>query len=174
MRAAATTSTPPRRSRSCGPPDASRRMRWPRSVKCSPRGSRPMTSTQSRTNTCAITAPTRRRWAIAHVFVRDCVCTSVNEVICHGIPDSTVIEDGDIVNVDITAYFEGMHGDTNFTFYAGEVDETSRLLVERTHEAMMRGIKAVRPGREINVIGRVIEKYAKRFDYGVVRDYSGH
>src|SRR5699024_5154245 len=102
------------------------------------------------------------------------VCTSVHEVIWHGIPDSTVNEDGDIVNVDVTAYCEGMHGDTNLTCYAGEVDETSRLLVERTHEAMMRGIKAVRPGREINVIGRVIEKYAKRFDYGVVRDYSGH
>jgi methionyl aminopeptidase len=102
------------------------------------------------------------------------VCTSVNEVICHGIPDSTVIEDGDIVNVDITAYYQGMHGDTNYTFRAGEVDETSRLLVERTYESMMRGIKAVKPGREINVIGRVIEKYAKRFDYGVVRDYSGH
>ncbi|TSI17693.1 type I methionyl aminopeptidase [Brevibacterium aurantiacum] len=102
------------------------------------------------------------------------VCTSLNEVICHGIPDSTVIADGDIVNVDITAYIEGMHGDTNYTFYAGEVDDESRLLVERTWEATMRGIKAVKPGREINVIGRVIEKYAKRFDYGVVRDYSGH
>ena len=102
------------------------------------------------------------------------VCTSLNEVICHGIPDSTVIADGDIVNVDITAYIDGMHGDTNYTFYAGEVDDESRLLVERTWEATMRGIKAVKPGREINVIGRVIEKYAKRFDYGVVRDYSGH
>ncbi|MCF2574362.1 type I methionyl aminopeptidase [Brevibacterium sp. UCMA 11754] len=102
------------------------------------------------------------------------VCTSLNEVICHGIPDSTVIAGGDIVNVDITAYIDGMHGDTNFTFYAGEVDDESRLLVERTWEATMRGIKAVKPGREINVIGRVIEKYAKRFDYGVVRDYSGH
>ncbi|AOP53652.1 type I methionyl aminopeptidase [Brevibacterium aurantiacum] len=102
------------------------------------------------------------------------VCTSLNEVICHGIPDSTVIADGDIVNVDITAYIDGMHGDTNYTFYAGDVDEESRLLVERTWEATMRGIKAVKPGREINVIGRVIEKYAKRFEYGVVRDYSGH
>ncbi|UZD63768.1 type I methionyl aminopeptidase [Brevibacterium sp. JSBI002] len=102
------------------------------------------------------------------------VCTSVNEVICHGIPDSTVIEGGDIVNVDITAYYQGMHGDTNYTFTAGDADEESRLLIERTYESMMRGIKAVKPGRQINVIGRVIEKYAKRFDYGVVRDYSGH
>jgi methionyl aminopeptidase len=102
------------------------------------------------------------------------LCTSVNEVICHGIPDSTVVEDGDIVNVDITAFVGGVHGDNNATFLAGEVDEESRLLVERTREALDRAIKAVKPGREINVIGRVIEKYAHRFGYGVVRDYTGH
>jgi len=102
------------------------------------------------------------------------LCTSVNEVICHGIPDSTVLEEGDIVNVDVTAYIGGVHGDTNATFLVGEVDEESRLLVERTREALARGIKAVMPGREINVIGRVIEKYATRFGYGVVRDYTGH
>ena len=102
------------------------------------------------------------------------ICTSLNEVICHGIPDSTVLEDGDIINLDVTAYKNGMHGDTNAMFLVGDVDEDSRLLVERTYEAMNRGIKAVRPGREINVIGRVIEKYAKRFDYGVVRDFTGH
>ncbi|MCL2584029.1 MAG: type I methionyl aminopeptidase [Streptosporangiales bacterium] len=102
------------------------------------------------------------------------LCTSLNEVICHGIPDSTVVADGDIVNVDITGYIGGVHGDTNATFLAGEVDEESRLLVERTHEAMMRGIKAVRPGRQLNVVGRVIESYAKRFGYGVVRDFTGH
>jgi methionyl aminopeptidase len=102
------------------------------------------------------------------------LCTSLNEVICHGIPDSTVIEDGDIVNIDITAYIGGVHGDTNATFLAGDVDEESRLLVERTRESLARGIKAVAPGRELNVIGRVIEKYASRFGYGVVRDYTGH
>ena len=102
------------------------------------------------------------------------LCTSVNEVICHGIPDSTVVEDGDIVNIDVTAYIGGVHGDNNATFLAGDVDEESRLLVERTREALARGIKAVRPGREINVVGRVIEKYAARFGYGVVRDYTGH
>jgi methionyl aminopeptidase len=102
------------------------------------------------------------------------LCTSVNEVICHGVPDSTVLRDGDIVNVDVTAYIGGVHGDTDATFLVGEVDEESRLLVERTHEAMMRGIKAVAPGREVNVVGRVIEKYAKRFGYGVVRDFTGH
>jgi len=106
-------------------------------------------------------------------FPKSC-CTSLNEVICHGIPDSTVIEDGDIVNIDVTAFIGGVHGDTNATFLAGDVSEEDRLLVERTHEAMMRGIRAVRPGRALNVIGRVIEAYAKRFGYGVVRDFTGH
>ena len=102
------------------------------------------------------------------------LCTSLNEVICHGIPDSTVVQDGDIVNIDITAFIGGVHGDTNATFLAGDVDEESRLLVERTHEATKRGIKAVAPGRALNVIGRVIESYARRFGYGVVRDFTGH
>ena len=102
------------------------------------------------------------------------ICTSVNEVICHGIPDSTQLHDGDIVNLDITAYLDGVHGDHNRTFLVGDVDEQSRLLVERTHEAMMRGIRAVKPGRPINVIGRSIESYAKRFGYGVVREFIGH
>ena len=102
------------------------------------------------------------------------LCSSVNEVICHGIPDSRVVEDGDIVNIDITAYVGGVHGDTNATFLAGDVDEESRLLVERTREALDRAIKAVRPGRRVNIIGRVIESYAKRFGYGVVRDFTGH
>ncbi|HSJ18981.1 MAG TPA: type I methionyl aminopeptidase [Nocardioidaceae bacterium] len=102
------------------------------------------------------------------------LCTSINEVICHGIPDSRPIADGDIVNIDITAYLDGVHGDTNATFLAGDVDEESRLLVERTEEALRRAIKAVKPGRQVNVIGRVIESYAKRFGYGVVRDFTGH
>jgi methionyl aminopeptidase len=102
------------------------------------------------------------------------LCSSLNEVICHGIPDDTVIEDGDIVNIDITAYIDGVHGDTNATFLAGDVDDESRLLVERTREATMRGVKAVAPGRALNVIGRVIESYARRFGYGVVRDFTGH
>jgi methionyl aminopeptidase len=102
------------------------------------------------------------------------LCTSVNEVICHGIPDDRPLQDGDIVNIDITAFIGGVHGDTDATYLCGEVDEESRLLVERTHEAMMRGIKAAVPGREINIIGRVIQSYAKRFGYGVVRDFTGH
>ncbi|KNX37390.1 type I methionyl aminopeptidase [Luteipulveratus halotolerans] len=102
------------------------------------------------------------------------LCTSVNEVICHGIPDDRPLQDGDLVKVDITVFKDGVHGDNCATFLVGEVDEESRLLSERTHEAMMRGIKAAMPGRQVNIIGRVIEKYAKRFGYGVVRDYTGH
>jgi len=106
------------------------------------------------------------------------LCTSVNEVICHGIPDSSVLLEGDIVNVDITAYLvvDGLavHGDTNATFCVGEVAEDVRLLVERTREATMRGIRAALPGRQVNVIGRVIEKYADRFGYGDVAAFTGH
>lgn len=102
------------------------------------------------------------------------LCTSVNEVICHGIPDSRALVDGDIVKVDVTAFVDGVHGDTCATFFAGAPSDDVRLLGERTHEAMMRGIRAVRPGRPISVVGRVIESYAKRFGYGVVRDYTGH
>ncbi|WP_022887715.1 type I methionyl aminopeptidase [Agromyces italicus] len=101
-------------------------------------------------------------------------CTSVNEVICHGIPDDTVLADGDLVNIDVTAFLDGMHGDLNHTFLVGEANDAAALLVERTREALARGIRAVAPGRRVNVIGRAIEAYAKRFGYGVVRDYTGH
>jgi len=102
------------------------------------------------------------------------ICTSINEVICHGIPDDTALLDGDIVKVDITAYVDGMHGDLCAAFGVGDVAPEAADLVERTREAMIRGIRAVAPGREVNVIGRAIESYAKRFGYGVVRDYTGH
>jgi methionyl aminopeptidase len=102
------------------------------------------------------------------------LCTSLNEVICHGIPDSTVAVEGDILNIDITAFINGVHGDTNATFLVGAVDDESRLLVERTKESLERAIRAVAPGRGFNVVGRVIESYAKRFGYGVVRDFTGH
>ena len=101
-------------------------------------------------------------------------CTSVNEVICHGIPDDTALREGDLINIDITAYLDGYHGDLNRTFRVGEVPDEAELLIERTQQALMRGIKAAMPGREVNVIGRVIETYAKRFGYGVVRDFTGH
>jgi methionyl aminopeptidase len=106
-------------------------------------------------------------------FPKSC-CTSVNEVICHGIPDSRPLEDGDIVKIDVTAYIHGVHGDTCATFFCGEVDKQTRLLTERTCDALVRAINAVKPGRQVNVIGRVIESYARRFGYGVVRDYTGH
>jgi methionyl aminopeptidase len=106
-------------------------------------------------------------------FPKSC-CTSVNEVICHGIPDARPLEDGDLVKIDVTAYIGGVHGDTCATFCCGEVDQAGRLLSERTHEGLVRAINAVRPGRQVNIIGRVIESYAKRFGYGVVRDYTGH
>lgn len=106
-------------------------------------------------------------------YTKSC-CVSLNEIVCHGIPDTTAIQDGDICNIDVTAYKGGVHGDTNATFLAGDVAEENRLLVERTKEATMRGIRAAKPGRQINVIGRVIESYAKRFGYNVVTDFTGH
>ncbi|MEY5146461.1 MAG: type methionyl aminopeptidase [Actinomycetota bacterium] len=102
------------------------------------------------------------------------LCTSVNEVICHGIPDDTVLEEGDIVNVDISAFIDGVHGDTNGTVAIGATSQEILDLIERTREAMHRGIKAAMPGREVNIIGRAIETYAKRFGYGVVREFTGH
>lgn len=102
------------------------------------------------------------------------LCSSVNEVICHGIPDNTVLESGDIVNIDITAFKNSVHGDSNATFIVGEASTEITELVDRTRESLSRGIKAVAPGRKVNVIGRAIESYAKRFGYGVVRDFTGH
>ncbi|MEO7349929.1 MAG: type I methionyl aminopeptidase [Terrimesophilobacter sp.] len=102
------------------------------------------------------------------------LCSSINEVVCHGIPDDTVLQSGDIVNIDITAFKNGMHGDTNRTFAVGDVAPDVAALVERTEEALLRGIKAAAVGRQVNVIGRAIESYAKRFGYGVVRDFTGH
>lgn len=102
------------------------------------------------------------------------LCTSLNETICHGIPDDTIIESGDIVNIDITAYLDGFHGDNNKTVIVGDVDPAVVDLVNRTEEALNRGIKAAMPGREVNIIGRAIESYAKRFGYGVVKEFTGH
>lgn len=102
------------------------------------------------------------------------ICSSINEVICHGIPDDTVLVEGDIVNIDITAFLDGYHGDSNQTFLVGEVSPEVSDLVERTRESLARGIASVAPGRQVNLIGRTIESYAKRFNYGVVRDFTGH
>jgi methionyl aminopeptidase len=102
------------------------------------------------------------------------LCTSVNEVICHGIPDDRALVDGDIVNLDVTIFLDGVHGDTNATFLVGDVDEESRRLVAVTHECMMRGIDAVQPGRPISAIGAAIESHAHASGYGVVRAFVGH
>jgi methionyl aminopeptidase len=102
------------------------------------------------------------------------VCTSVNEVICHGIPDSRALQDGDIVNIDVTTYIGGVHGDTNATFFVGNVDPASQQLVHVTEECMWHGIEAVQPGRPISDIGRAIESHAKKYRYGVVKAFIGH
>jgi len=103
------------------------------------------------------------------------ICSSVNEVICHGIPDSRTLKNGDIVNLDITVYLDGMHGDCNATFLVGDaVDDESRQLVRVTHECLIKGIDAVKPGRPISDIGRAIELHADQHGYGVVRSYCGH
>jgi methionyl aminopeptidase len=102
------------------------------------------------------------------------VCTSVNEVICHGIPDARPLEDGDIVNLDVTVYLDGVHGDTNATFFVGDVDDESRQLVGVTEQCMWNGIEAVVPGRPLSDIGRAIEDTARKHRYGVVRSFIGH
>jgi methionyl aminopeptidase len=102
------------------------------------------------------------------------LCTSVNEVICHGIPDDRPLADGDIVNVDVTVYLDGVHGDTNATFLVGDVDEASRELVRETRAALLAGIGAVRPGARVNAIGRAIQRHAEQHGLGVVREFIGH
>lgn len=102
------------------------------------------------------------------------VCTSVNEVICHGIPDSRQLRDGDIVNIDVTVFYEGVHGDTSVTFLVGEVDDFSRHLVRETRTAMYKGIETVKNGSKVNDIGRAIEQHAHANDLSVVREFIGH
>jgi methionyl aminopeptidase len=102
------------------------------------------------------------------------LCTSVNEVICHGIPDDRALNDGDIVNLDVTVFADGVHGDTNATYLVGDVDEASRALVEVTSECLDLGIAAVVPGRPVSDIGRAIEAHATHHRLGVVRAFVGH
>ena len=102
------------------------------------------------------------------------LCTSVNEVICHGIPDDQELVAGDIVNLDVTIYLDGVHGDTNATFLVGDVDPESRRLVEVTRECLDRAIAEVRPGRPFNVIGKAIQEHAEANGFGVVRSFVGH
>nr|XP_009923516.1 PREDICTED: methionine aminopeptidase 1 [Haliaeetus albicilla] len=106
-------------------------------------------------------------------FPKSC-CTSVNEVICHGIPDRRPLQEGDIVNVDITVYRNGYHGDLNETFYVGEVDEGARRLVQTTYECLMQAIDAVKPGVRYRELGNIIQKHAQANGFSVVRSYCGH
>ncbi len=102
------------------------------------------------------------------------LCTSVNEVVCHGIPDDRRLVDGDLVNLDVTIFLDGVHGDTNATFAVGKLDRESERLVRVTRECLDLGIAAVRPGRPIGDIGRAIEPHAHAQGYSVVRRYGGH
>ncbi|OXB55860.1 hypothetical protein ASZ78_002971 [Callipepla squamata] len=106
-------------------------------------------------------------------FPKSC-CTSVNEVICHGIPDRRPLQEGDIVNVDITVYRNGYHGDLNETFYVGEVDEGAKRLVQTTYECLMQAIDAVKPGVRYRELGNIIQKHAQANGFSVVRSYCGH
>ena len=102
------------------------------------------------------------------------VCTSVNEVICHGIPDNRILIDGDIIDIDVTIYLNGVHGDTNASFPVGNISEEDKNLIKVTEECMWYGIEAVKPGVPLNEIGRAIEVHAKKHKYGVVRAFIGH
>jgi methionyl aminopeptidase len=102
------------------------------------------------------------------------LCTSVNEVICHGIPDDRALLDGDIVNCDVTIYLHGVHGDCNATFFVGDVDDEGRRLVQVTKEALWKGIDQVRPGAHLYEVGRAIQTHAEAAGFGVVRSFVGH
>ncbi len=102
------------------------------------------------------------------------ICTSVNNVVCHGIPDDYQLRDGDIVNVDVSTYLNGFHGDTSKTFLVGKTSRAARDLVQCVEEALMRGIQAVRPGGNFGDIGEAIQSFVEAKGYSVVREYCGH
>ena len=102
------------------------------------------------------------------------VCTSINEVICHGIPDARRLKNGDIVNIDITSILDGWHGDVSATFYVGEPSAIARALVETTRECLRLGIEEVKPGKRLGDIGAAIQAHAEGRGFSVVRDYVGH
>jgi methionyl aminopeptidase len=105
---------------------------------------------------------------------RKSVCTSVNEIICHGIPDDRQLVEGDIVNVDVTIYLDGVHGDCSATFAVGAIDDESAELIRVTHECLWLGIAEVRAGARLNAIGRAIQTHAESHGFGVVRTFVGH
>ena len=102
------------------------------------------------------------------------ICTSVNHVVCHGIPSDKVLKRGDIINIDITVIKDGWHGDTSQTFHIGEPTVLARRLVETTREAMVAGIRMIRPGARLGDLGHVIQRLAESRGYSVVREYCGH
>lgn len=102
------------------------------------------------------------------------ICTSINEVVCHGIPCDRRLMVGDIINIDVTARLDGFHGDCSRTYLVGEVSDEARKLVEVTEECLMRGIRAVRPGADLGAVGAVIQDLADECGYGVVEQFCGH
>lgn len=103
------------------------------------------------------------------------ICTSVNEVVCHGIPNAKqILQEGDIINIDVTPIVDGYHGDTSRTFFVGNPSPLAKRLVEVTEECMMRGIATVKPGSRIGDIGAAIQSYAESHGFSVVRDFVGH
>jgi len=102
------------------------------------------------------------------------ICTSVNHVVCHGIPGPKVLKKGDVINIDVTVIKDGYHGDTSQMFYVGEPSILARRLAETAHESMIEGIKLVRPGIRLGDIGYVIQKYAEARGFSIVREYCGH
>ena len=122
---------------------------------------------------------TRKHGAISaplnyHGFPKS-ICTSINNVVCHGIPsEKDILKDGDIVNVDVTLILDDYYGDTSRTFMIGNVDEKTINLVNRTEKALYRGIDAVEPGSYLYEVGKAIEKYISKFEYSIVRSYGGH
>jgi methionyl aminopeptidase len=103
------------------------------------------------------------------------ICTSVNHVVCHGIPSEKELIEGDIVNIDVTVILDGWHGDTSRMYYVGDkIPTKAKLLVDATYESMMRGIAVVKPGAHIGDIGAAIQEFAEGKRYSVVRDFCGH
>ena len=111
---------------------------------------------------------------VGHTPYPKSICTSVNHVVCHGVPNEKPLKIGDILNIDVTAIVDGWHGDTSRMFYVGEVARKPERLVQITYEAMMKGIEIVKPGIHFGDIGYVIQNYAEKHNLSVVREYSGH
>jgi methionyl aminopeptidase len=105
---------------------------------------------------------------------RHTVCTSLNHVVCHGIPGDRVLKSSDIVNIDVTAIFDGWHGDTSRMYAIGEISRKAERLMDITYEAMMRGIAAIKPGATLGDVGHAIQQYVERHRFSVVRDFCGH